>query len=176
MEAAESDKRQARHDLVTRVAHLIHRKVGHVEDHDEAGGCWRAAEEILGMVEDAHSGDPVTSDLTLMRAADWSVAVHNDYRQGGEPRTFWLFTHPDGRWVKGEARTDLEAISEAAVHAGVLRRDEPKPGGPEWPPTPLGLEPLKSWLLENVGSGPSPAWHYFHYAAEWFNRRLGSKR
>lgn len=36
-----------------------------------------------------------------LRAAGWSVAVHNDYQQGGERRTFWLLTNPNGQqWVK----------------------------------------------------------------------------
>lgn len=54
-----------------------------------------------------------------LRAAGWSVAVHNDYRLNGEPHTFWLFTHPDGRWIKGEGRTDAEAL--AACRAALPR-------------------------------------------------------
>jgi len=38
------------------------------------------------------------------------VAVHNDYRLNGKAHTFWLFTHPNGRWVKGEGKTDNEAL------------------------------------------------------------------
>jgi Lar family restriction alleviation protein len=49
-----------------------------------------------------------------LRAAGWSVAVHNDYRLNGEAHTFWLWTHPDGRWVKGEGRNDEEALAECA--------------------------------------------------------------
>lgn len=40
------------------------------------------------------------------------VAVHNDYRLNGELMTFWLFTTPDGRAVKGEGRTDAEALDQ----------------------------------------------------------------
>lgn len=47
-----------------------------------------------------------------LRAAGWSVAVHNDYRINGESHTFWLFTHPDGRYAKGEGRTDAEALDQ----------------------------------------------------------------
>jgi hypothetical protein len=50
-------------------------------------------------------------DLARIRAAGWMVAVHNDYKQNGELFTFWLFTHPDGRWLKGEGRTDAEALA-----------------------------------------------------------------
>lgn len=61
-----------------------------------------------------------------LRAAGWAVAVHNDYRQDGEPRTFWLFTHPTGRWIKGEGRTDAEALAQCAALAS-----PPSPGGRE---------------------------------------------
>ena len=47
-----------------------------------------------------------------LRAAGWLVAVHNDYRLNGEPHTFWLWTHPDGRWIKGEGRTDADALAQ----------------------------------------------------------------
>lgn len=51
--------------------------------------------------------DPNTPDD--IRGMGWMVAVHNDYRLGGEFHTFWLFTK-DGRAVKGEGRTDREAL------------------------------------------------------------------
>jgi hypothetical protein len=49
-------------------------------------------------------------NLTHLRSLGWSVAVHNDYKLNGLPMTFWLFTHPNGRWVKGEGPTDNEAL------------------------------------------------------------------
>ena len=49
-----------------------------------------------------------------MREAGWSVAVHNDYRLGERSMTFWLWTHPNGRSVKGEGQTDDEALAPAA--------------------------------------------------------------
>lgn len=52
--------------------------------------------------------------LSAIRDAGWAVAVHNDYRINNTPHTFWLFTHPSGQWVKGEGRTDAEALAEAA--------------------------------------------------------------
>jgi hypothetical protein len=58
--------------------------------------------------------------LDALRAAGWMVAVHNDYRLHGEPHTFWLLTHPDGRWIKGEGRTDAEAITQAALSVSPL--------------------------------------------------------
>ena len=46
-----------------------------------------------------------------IRAQGWMVAVHNDYRLNGELYTFWLFTK-DGRAVKGEGKSDAEALNE----------------------------------------------------------------
>lgn len=62
---------------------------------------------------DALNGQGGGDGLTTLRADGWRVAVHNDYRLNGEDYTFWLFTHPDGRWIKGEGRTDNEAILAA---------------------------------------------------------------
>jgi hypothetical protein len=50
------------------------------------------------------------------RAAGWTVAVHNDYALNGHAHTFWLWTHPDGRYVKGEGRTDAEALALCFPH------------------------------------------------------------
>lgn len=50
--------------------------------------------------------------LDQIRGAGWSVAVHNDYRQGGKGWTFWLFTHSSGKYVKGEAHTDRGALQQ----------------------------------------------------------------
>ncbi len=44
-----------------------------------------------------------------LRCLGWAVAVHNDYRLHGEHFTFWLLTKDD-RCVKGEGKTDLEAL------------------------------------------------------------------
>ena len=54
-----------------------------------------------------------------LRAAGWSVAVHNDYRLNGQPHTFWLFTSGD-RNVKGEGRTDAEALGQCREQAGLV--------------------------------------------------------
>ncbi len=68
---------------------------------------WNAGREKLSV----NAGPEMPETLSDIREAGWSVAVHNDYRQGGEMHTFWLFTHPCGRWVKGEGRTDAEALN-----------------------------------------------------------------
>jgi hypothetical protein len=47
-----------------------------------------------------------------LRNQDWYIAVHNDYRLNGKRMTFYLLTHDDGRWVKGEGATDTDALLE----------------------------------------------------------------
>ena len=54
-----------------------------------------------------------------IRALGWAVAVHNDYRLGGIPHTFWLFTKGEIA-VKGEGRTDAEALDQ--VRAAIAAR------------------------------------------------------
>jgi len=51
-----------------------------------------------------------------LRAQGLTVAVHNDYRQDGEDRTFWLMTyarpgHPTCAY-KGEGKSDAEALDQ----------------------------------------------------------------
>lgn len=43
----------------------------------------------------------------------YRVGIHNDYVLVGVLHTFWLFTHPNGTYVKGEGLTDEEACLEA---------------------------------------------------------------
>jgi hypothetical protein len=47
--------------------------------------------------------------LNKFRKLGWHVAVHNDYKKDNEWYTFWLFTKGN-ECVKGEGRTDLEAL------------------------------------------------------------------
>lgn len=59
-----------------------------------------------------------------IRAAGWVVAIHNDYWQDGCQHTFWLFTMKtdgagDGQYVKGEGRTDAEALDEVRNKLGL---------------------------------------------------------
>lgn len=65
-----------------------------------------ALSKVVAMLD----GGPSTPDD--LRAAGWSVAVHNDYKQNGQTYTFWLVTHPDGRYLKGEGTTDAEALGQ----------------------------------------------------------------
>lgn len=63
------------------------------------------------MVGIPEGGRPTHVMLSNLRKAGWMVAVHNDYRLDGKPHTFWLFTHSNGLWVKGEGKTDEIALS-----------------------------------------------------------------
>jgi hypothetical protein len=51
------------------------------------------------------------------------VAIHNDYRQGGEAHTFWLFTQGN-HCAKGEGRTDSEALDKVRA---ALSQESPAP-------------------------------------------------
>ena len=62
--------------------------------------------------------------LARLRGAGWMVAVHNDYRKDRRSYTFWLLTHADGRWVKGEAETDEEALKMCEEAAGPVETKE----------------------------------------------------
>lgn len=70
--------------------------------------------------------------LDELRLAGWAVAVHNDYRLGSQPRTFWLLTHPSGVWAKGEGATDEEALAEASAQARERRPSDAGPFAGSW--------------------------------------------
>lgn len=53
--------------------------------------------------------------LMELRQRGWMVAVHNDYKQGGEHMTFWLMTKGNVAF-KGEGANDMCALSELANH------------------------------------------------------------
>ena len=59
--------------------------------------------------------------LRMAREAGWSVASHNDYRQGGQPHTFWLFTKGD-LVAKGEGPSDRDALERALAEIERLTR------------------------------------------------------
>lgn len=84
-------------------------------DEEEAERVLRNAIDVLQDIW-CRGGKGVAAGILRGRADDlrargWSVAVHNDYRQNGQSYTFWLFTK-DGHAVKGEARTDAEALDQ----------------------------------------------------------------
>lgn len=90
--------------------------------------------------------------LTLLRDAGWMVAVHNDYRLAGVAHTFWLFTHPDGHWAKGEGRTDAEALAVALANARTWAPTaSTQPGQrPDWNRCPECGEP-ETWASTPKG-------------------------
>ncbi len=67
--------------------------------------------------------------LGELRDAGWMVASHNDYRQDRVPMTFWLLTREVPEFglvgVKGEGRTDLEALTACATQARALFKPSP---------------------------------------------------
>jgi hypothetical protein len=65
----------------------------------------------------------ISGALNALRQRGWSVAVHNDYRQNGEAKTFWLFTHVGtGYFVKGEGKDDTEALRDVFSAIDALMR------------------------------------------------------
>lgn len=55
--------------------------------------------------------------LDKLRKAGWSVAIHNDYILLGRKMTFWLFTHENGTYLRGEDATDIEALTSVCSRA-----------------------------------------------------------
>lgn len=49
--------------------------------------------------------------LAFLRDRGWTVGCHNDYHQNGRLWTFWLFTGPNGRFIKAEAQSDAVAVA-----------------------------------------------------------------
>lgn len=78
----------------------------------------RELEEVAALSAAEVVRESLSEMLRQIREAGWSVAVHNDYRQNGIACTFWLFTHPNGKWLKGEGRTDEQAVG--AVLRGIM--------------------------------------------------------
>jgi hypothetical protein len=65
-------------------------------------------------------------------------AAYHEHLSKGGLMTFWLFTHPDGRWIKGEGFTDAEAIAAAFRSAAPPTPTQEGPGhvckhGIRWP-------------------------------------------
>ncbi len=93
---------------------------------DHAADCGLVA-ALAGAAQPQAEGARDADDL---RAQGWAVAVHNDYRQDGAARTFWLLTHASGRWVKGEGRTDAEALDQIRAALAAAPRPSEAPEEP----------------------------------------------
>ncbi len=68
--------------------------------------------EIVNILNTGSVKESSDKVLENLRNAGWVVAIHNDYHQNGELHTFWLMTHPNGNYLKGEGKTDCEALSQ----------------------------------------------------------------
>ena len=55
--------------------------------------------------------------LAELRSEGGAVAIHNDYRMNGHAKTFWLFTHDSGVWIKGEGRDDATVLADCVKRA-----------------------------------------------------------
>ena len=69
-------------------------------------------------------GSPLPDDI---RAAGWIVGVHNDYILAGERFTLWLFTNGDNQFVRGEGRTDTDALDNVRSEINRLEHNSPDP-------------------------------------------------
>ena len=103
-----SPEAQEKIQAVLREYGITHRNLTEAET-DEAG---EKLAEILRLDKAKREGQrrSLTSMLRILRENGWMVGVHNDYRQDGKLMTFWLFTHPSGRWLKGEGERDEDAV------------------------------------------------------------------
>lgn len=82
--------------------------------------CTQCCDTIAWMDKVERAG-ALTDLLEKIRGEGWMVGVHNDYRLDGERFTFWLFTRHDRECVRGEGRTDLEALE--AIQVEILQRE-----------------------------------------------------
>ncbi|WP_454909675.1 hypothetical protein [Variovorax gossypii] len=100
-------------------------------DGSHSLGAGALAEALLPFLVASHAdaarplADNTPDDL---RAAGWTVAVHNDYRLKGKAHTFWLLTKGE-RFVKGEGRTDGEALAQVRAAVAALSSCERQGGG-----------------------------------------------
>jgi len=73
--------------------------------------CVGELKQLLAALERAEEVEKALPDD--LRAKGWTVAVHNDYRQHGLHRTFWLLTNKEsGSFLKGEGMTDAVALDQ----------------------------------------------------------------
>ncbi len=75
-----------------------------------SSNAWKVCENRVDIEESLKNTlENIPNDL---RTNGWAVAIHNDYRLNGEQHTFWLFANKDGRYLKGEGKTDAEALNQ----------------------------------------------------------------
>ena len=76
-----------------------------------------ANEELLCVLLDIEPDEKKSTTDVLncpddIREDGWAVAVHNDYFVDGKFHTVWLFTNSSGKYLKGEGKTDREALDK----------------------------------------------------------------
>jgi hypothetical protein len=74
------------------------------------------------------SNQSLASTLEELRSKGWQVAAHHEFERHKQLRTFWLFTHPCGRWIKAEgaAASEVLVLQLALGDASQHHCDEPK--------------------------------------------------
>lgn len=112
---------------------------------------------MTGYVGVMKTKNDLESILKRLRKTGWMVAVHNDYRLNGEFMTFWLLTHPDGTWIKGEGKTDKSALAQAEKSI-THPRSNPKS--------------TRDYLTKLVASLETMAWEAYNEGDEVRSRRL----
>ena len=48
--------------------------------------------------------------LAELRKMGWTVAAHHEFEMQKQLRSFWLFTHPCGKWIKAEGAVSSELL------------------------------------------------------------------
>jgi hypothetical protein len=177
-EGAAGKREQAIKELIAGYA-VMHEVICFMAGTSGAAGRWyyEKANAAFEKVKPLHvfgndlathpSPTPAADADRVLREAGWSVAVHNDYRLNGEAHTFWLWTHPDGRWIKGEGRTDEDALSQCAalIHPAPVASGGQHSSATDFPPDDVlacvSVEALTvqdradyfgSWLVEECAS------------------------
>ena len=108
----------------------------------------------------------MASVLADLRTDGWTVAVHNDYRLNGEAHTFWLFTKGE-RAIKGEGRTDFDALRQVALAAAIRARGpSPAPVAGEYHVSHNKETGLVTFTLEDVPVVAEPAFFGKHHFAD----------
>jgi hypothetical protein len=57
-----------------------------------------------------HPSQSLESTLAELRKLGWLIAAHHEFELHKQLRTFWLFTHPCGRWIKAEGAASSEVL------------------------------------------------------------------
>ncbi|WP_418122296.1 hypothetical protein [Variovorax sp. 160MFSha2.1] len=151
--AIDAGEQEGQYDVVGILRAMAHNyRNGHHWDHLDREACLRAVAEINALrstvsmlsalasrpeapaasAPAAEVAQPVMDGMPDdLRAAGWSIAVHNDYRMNGEAHTFWLLTKGD-RAVKGEGRTDAEALTQIRAALASSPSSAPAESGWQW--------------------------------------------